>query len=176
MVVRNKGYPIGYKDKSSYENTLPKTKSCIICGSEFEGNDKQLFCSKPCIEKNRIYKIKNTKLIKYGSESYNNRDKASVTCIVKYGCDNPSKNKDVISKIANTHFEKYGVTNVFKRRDIIEDAYEKAFGEGIINPQQVPEISKKTATWTILATLITKKHTMPLFSTSPNGKLKSTRC
>ena len=37
---------------------------------------------------NVIARIKNTKLLKYNDENYNNRDKAEETCLVKYGVKN----------------------------------------------------------------------------------------
>lgn len=54
-------------------------------------------------------KSKNTRLIKYGDENYNNRDLCRQTCLEKYGVDNVSKSKDILQKIQNSNIDNYGV-------------------------------------------------------------------
>ncbi len=49
-----------------------------------------------------------TKLERYGTETYNNREQATQTCLERYGCENPRQNKDIQEKIKETCREKYG--------------------------------------------------------------------
>jgi len=172
-MLKERGFPPGFSCIEKYQKYLKNNeiidKICKECGIRFQqirkGNG---VCSPECVEKQRVKKIAATKELRFGSASFNNREKAKETCIEKYGVDNPmqdssikekaketciekygvdnaSKDPKIIEKIAESHFRKYGVRNVFQRRDIMEEAYERAFGVGITNPQQVPEISEKTA-------------------------------
>lgn len=76
-----------------------ETKNCLICNILFESLifRKQKCCSAKCSglyvakDDNRINKIKETKLKRYGSATYVNPEKAKKTCIDKYGVDNISK-------------------------------------------------------------------------------------
>lgn len=54
-----------------------------------------------------IKNIKKSKLEKYGSENYNNRDKAKQTCIDVYGVENVFQLDDIKSKSEQTKLEKY---------------------------------------------------------------------
>ena len=63
-------------------------------------------------------RILQTKEQRYGSSSYNNREKAKNTCIEKYGVENPSQDPEVKEKIKNTFLENYGVEHPMKVKDI----------------------------------------------------------
>ena len=54
---------------------------------------------------------KETLLNKYGSETYNNRDKAKETLNEKFGVDNVSQLQSVKNKKKETCFRHYGVDN-----------------------------------------------------------------
>lgn len=54
-------------------------------------------------------KIRETKLDKYGNETFNNRKKASETCLAKYGVENYSQS---FSFPDNYHFRRYQVNDV----------------------------------------------------------------
>lgn len=66
------------------KNTYYIVKNCEVCNNEFESliKRKQRFCCVKCSsqatanDKNRIDKIKSTKLKKYGSETYVNPEKS----------------------------------------------------------------------------------------------------
>lgn len=53
-------------------------------------------------------KSKETKLLRYGDENYNNTEKFKETCRDRYGCDVPAQNKEIRAKQVKTSFEKYG--------------------------------------------------------------------
>lgn len=84
-----------------------------------------------------MQKIKQSKLEHFGSENYNNRDKAIKTCIEKYGAENVFQNEEIKNKIKNTKIEKYGdenYTNLEKAKQTkiekfgsLEEAYNQQF-------------------------------------------------
>ena len=90
---------------------------CELCGIEFESLIKrqQRFCCGKCSafatgnDKDRLNKIKKTKLKRYGNATYVNPEKAKKTCLDKYGVDNVSKSVEIIEKIKETNQLKYGV-------------------------------------------------------------------
>lgn len=55
-----------------------------------------------------VNRIKQTKLLRYGNENYNNRYKNKETCLHKYGVDNVQKVKEINDKSVKTQNEKYG--------------------------------------------------------------------
>jgi very-short-patch-repair endonuclease len=61
-----------------------------------------------CLDKTKN-KSKETKLIKYGNEYYNNRPKSKITCLLLYNVDNVFKSDFFKSKIECTNLLKYGV-------------------------------------------------------------------
>ena len=60
-------------------------------------------------------KVANTKLEKYGTTSYNNRDKAKNTMMEKYGTTSYN-NRD---KAERTSLERYGVNHIMQDKDIL---------------------------------------------------------
>ena len=70
-------------------------------------------CSKKCSDnsKNRIDKIKKTRLKKYGSENYNNREKYKETCLKRYNINSTNKLEEIKIKKKQTKLEKYGNEN-----------------------------------------------------------------
>ena len=165
MIILKRGYPAGYKSKEHYEGSLPKIIECVICNSEFLSIKNKKTCSPVCTETLRMKKILSTRMERYGTLGPNQeavkrtsqrkygtdhptqakcvKDKAKKTSLERYGFDNPSKSPEIIEKIAQVHLKKFGVRNIYQRKDIMDSAYEKAFGEGITNPMQVPEIYQK---------------------------------
>lgn len=76
-------------------------------------------------------KIKKTKLEKYGDENYTNRLKSKDTCFDKYGVDNVSKSPDIKLKKIKTNVENWGVDNVFQSEIIkksIKESIKKKYG------------------------------------------------
>jgi transposase-like protein len=116
------------KDKKKKNSKFWEEKTCDQCGKRFEAlkSRNQRFCCGKCSssftanDKDRIEKIKKTKLERYGDSSYVNVDKAKKTCLEKYGVDNASKTKEVKDKIQKTMDEKYGghffTTDEFKKK------------------------------------------------------------
>ena len=103
-------------------------KDCLICQTKFWSRIKhnQKTCSAKCSgiyvaqNPNRIAKIKNTKLKKYGNESYVNPEKAKLTCVKKYGVDNASKSQAVIDKIKKSNQENFGTDWAFQSEMVKE--------------------------------------------------------
>jgi len=56
-----------------------------------------------------LKKIKTTKNEKYGSMSFNNREKAKKTCVDKYGVENPNQSNNVKQRKKYTLIKRYGV-------------------------------------------------------------------
>jgi len=70
-------------------------------------------------------KVKKTKENRYGNENYNNRDKAMLTSLEKYGVDNPSKSgiikKKILKKINDNYKDKYSELLSINFNDITID-------------------------------------------------------
>lgn len=67
-------------------------------------------CKKPKTLSSDI--SKNTKLNKYGSKGFNNREQATKTCLDRYGVDNPSKCSDVSQRILEASINHFGEDNI----------------------------------------------------------------
>ena len=116
-----------------YYDTYIRTDNegiCPVCGQEttFRGLKigYLICCSSKCSNNYNQYKIKETKLVRYGSETYNNPDKTKQTCLNKYGvtnifqtdvvCDKriqAMKSDIVKEKRKQTNIERFGTENVF---------------------------------------------------------------
>jgi hypothetical protein len=96
-----------------------ETKNCLICNQSFESLifRKQKCCSVKCSglyvarDDNRINKIKETKLKRYGSATYVNPEKAKKTCVKKYGVDNISKT-EYFRNVAREDSKKRFIENI----------------------------------------------------------------
>ena len=64
--------------------------------------------------------MKKTKIERHGDENYNNREKANETCLIKYGCENPSQSYLIKKRKCVTSMINYGVENVFSSLEIID--------------------------------------------------------
>lgn len=69
----------------------------------------------------RVEWIKRAKEERYGDANYNNRDKASVTCLEKYGVENPFQD---VGNIKRAMTEKYGADHPMKVDSIKQRAVE----------------------------------------------------
>jgi len=110
---RNIGYKIDDKtDKILIKTSdLPKSSTyivgviCDICGKQYNIEYRQYIknISKynyfTCKGKCSNIKAKNTLLLLYGDENYNNKEKNIKTCIEKYGVKNVFQNDKIINKI-----------------------------------------------------------------------------
>lgn len=98
-----------------YFYNINENPKCEVCGKPVKyrnfvfGYPK--FCCPACSSRSpqTREKQKNTLINKYGSSTYNNRDKACKTCQERYGCDNPFQAEIVKDKIKSTINERYGV-------------------------------------------------------------------
>lgn len=98
-----------------YYNGLSEPPKCKACGQPvtFRGINKgySQYCSNKCLSNDPDVKTKisNTKNDKYGDPKYNNRDKATNTCLTKYGVKNPFQSESIKKKIQDICLTKYGV-------------------------------------------------------------------
>ena len=110
-------------------------KKCPICGQDVKtfinfNRGFTTYCSPTCAQADPEVRLKNhstnierygsdyrkiqntkslqTKLKKYGSSSYNNKEKYKQTCLERYGVDNPTKLESVRAKTMETNLKKYG--------------------------------------------------------------------
>lgn len=73
---------------------------CLVCGKrctmESFREGYKTYCSTRCVNQSDKHKEHScqTKELKYGDRNYNNRNKASETCLEKYGVENYSKTKE----------------------------------------------------------------------------------
>lgn len=99
---------------------------CRVCGKETKyvniTRGYLLTCSKECstLDEDRIKKIKNTKLVRYGSPNYNNIEKYKETCEKKYGSSFYLGSDVAKNRIENVLLEKYGVSNISKLSSTIQ--------------------------------------------------------
>lgn len=117
-----------------FYNDIKTKPLCKSCGKpvKFHGYNKGYseFCCPKCAQNNKEVrqKLKNTnierygenyigkftskgiktKIKRYGSSSYNNKDKYKQTCLERYGVDNPMKSHEIQKKSKQTCLEKYG--------------------------------------------------------------------
>lgn len=134
------------------KNKYYEIKKCLECGKEFESliSRKQKCCCVKCSniyvsrDKERIKKIKKTKLEKYGDENYVNPSKSKQTCLKKYGVDNPSKSEQIKDSIKKTNLQKFGKEHYFQT-DEIKDRIKDKFGvENVSQLEEVKDKKKKT--------------------------------
>lgn len=100
-----------------------ETKVCLVCSINFESliYRNQKCCNAKCSglyvakDINRVDKIKNTKLNRYGSATYVNAEKAKLTCIEKYGVDNISKT-EYFKDLAKSESKKRFFDNILNHK------------------------------------------------------------
>jgi len=129
-----------------------ETKKCLVCQNDFESlkSRKQKCCSAKCSgvyvssQPNRIEKIKETKLQKYGSETYVNPEKAKKTCLKRYGVDNIFKFRDIKELIKEINLNKYG-TEYSSQSDEIKDKIKNTNLKkyGVENPSKLESVKDK---------------------------------
>jgi hypothetical protein len=90
-----------------------------------------------------LRKGKETRLLKYGDENYNNRELAKQTCLEKYGVENPNKNKNVRKKIEETCLKRYGTTCSSKSDKVKEKTKSTLIKRYGVNSPMESEIFKK---------------------------------
>lgn len=124
--------------------------SCDICSMEslvkYQNYNKQLkkggyYCCHGCSrDKNR-----KTSLERYGSENYNNREKAFNTNLQKYGVYSYSKTDEYREKFTKTSLERYGV-EIPAKSNIVKDKVKLSNNEkyGCDYPNQLEHVKNKT--------------------------------
>lgn len=103
-------------------------------------------CSVECMNMNpgRVQKIINTKVLKYGDASYNNREKAIQTTLERYGVENPFQSEKVKQKIRNTNKQRYGVEYPSQSKQVQETQIKNNIRKyGVERVQSLPEVKDK---------------------------------
>ena len=133
-----------------FYNNLENKPTCAICGGPVKyiniKNGYRRCCSAKCSchDPERIRKACQTKIERYGSAGYNNRDKAVKTCLEKYGVDNPFASKEVKNKLKNIFQEKYGVDYPSQAKEVQEVRKQNALRKyGTDHHMHDPEIKKR---------------------------------
>ena len=103
---------IEYKSKDALKRSIKLNSKCKNCGRKSAGDkQRKIKCCKicnvelpygkigTCSEAHRVELIKRTKLEKYGSSTYNNRDKAVETNLEKYGVENVAQLDEIKEKV-----------------------------------------------------------------------------
>jgi hypothetical protein len=136
---------------------IGKEIACSRCGATFiAGKNQHLYCRKCVLEVARIErsgtledyfresteKNKETKKSRYGSSTYNNRDKAKATCLDRYGYPHQNQNEIQKDKIAKTKLERYG-DPAFNNRQKTVETLKKKYGENIVSTAQLEETKVK---------------------------------
>lgn len=105
-------------------HTKDETKDHFGCGTEVINRLLKVYgIKKPtelmaqCVIRKRIEK--------YGSVSFNNREKYKQTCLERYGVENPFQSEGIKEKSKKTNLEKLGVEYPMQRKDFQEKAIAK---------------------------------------------------
>lgn len=100
-----------------------------------------------------VEKTKSTKIEKYNDETYNNRNKAKLTCLKKYGVETPLQSKDIEQKRDKTNMSLFGSekfksnminkhgTDKYRNNNKAQETCLKKYG--VKNPFQSDEIKDK---------------------------------
>ena len=104
-----------WESKTNYINAIVNNielKHCKICNNFIPFTKRRAdFCSRECMYKDHTHYDKNaiTKLQKYGSATYNNREKSKQTNLEKYGVEHAFQAESVKEKIHKTKTTKYEI-------------------------------------------------------------------
>ena len=105
---------------------------CLVCGNSTKWNKQDRYY--------RIYCSKECKM----SDEHNIIEKRKMTCIEKYGVDNPLKNEDIKRKGQYTSLIKYGYINPMKNKNCYQKARNTCLLKyGVKYPQQLDEVKNK---------------------------------
>lgn len=109
-----------YDDSESIDESLCRIvknidvrPGCVICHGHitYESRDMQFrkYCSAKCRQQDIKFKRKLKEINKerHGDPNFNNREKSKVTCMSKYGVDNPQKNVAIRKKTMLTNYDRY---------------------------------------------------------------------
>ena len=104
-----------WESKTNYINAIVNNielKHCKICNNFIPFTKRRAdFCSRECMYKDHTHYDKNaiTKLQKYGSATYNNREKSKQRNLEKYGVEHSFQANIVKEKIHKTKVSKYEI-------------------------------------------------------------------
>lgn len=142
---------LGHYEQRVKNGTFCCCKSCSMKLAHKNATDrskestrkKQSESAKKYIAKHgseRARKTKATKLAKYGSETYNNREKYAITCQQKYGVDNVAKLNSTVKKAKQTKRKKYG-SETYNNRSRAKQTSVQRYG--VENAMQSDAIKQK---------------------------------
>ena len=97
-----------------------------------------------CTKKERLEKVRQTRLLHYGDENFNNREKAKETIKELYGVGNAMALGQFKEKMCETIKERYGVDNVSKSEKIKQKKEQTCLQNyGVKYPGQSEELKQK---------------------------------
>lgn len=123
---------------------------CEVCGRPTKFLDMTRgyakCCSTQCSHNNPLIRdrVKSTLLNRYGSISYNNRNKAQQTCLERYGVANPYQSEEVKQKLKNIYNSRYGVDYPSQSKSVQETRRQNSLIKyGVDHHGKTPEVRKK---------------------------------
>lgn len=152
-------YSVGYKNCkkgcacyiSELSNKVRSIKATYTC------DKKQLILDKRISTVNELYGVTNvsqldsvkelsrkTKIEKYANPYFNNREKSSVTCMTRFGVDNPSKSSTVKDKTIVTNLSRYGAESPLQNTEIkakIKNTFIEKYN--VDHQMRIPEVKAK---------------------------------
>jgi len=151
------GIPAGsWQEKLYIYINRVRPGQCPVCGkpTKFVGFKKGYneFCCAACANKAHAETVARTKLIKYGSTGFNNRDKARSTCMERYGVPTAAQSESIRQKLSRPHTEEtrkkmseiYWSRTVHRKEDIQSKREQTTFAlYGANNTMRNPELKEK---------------------------------
>lgn len=132
-----------YKNVMSFSTGFNKycCQNCARISTDKAQLVSQILQSKTKEQKVQIAKKRaETKKQKYGSETYNNREKAKTTCLERYNVTNQNKLATCKDKIKATKLKKYGAEN-YTNKEKTKQTWLNRYG--VDNPSKVECIKEK---------------------------------
>ena len=134
-IGKNVKLNIGYHEYCSREcarNSEERSKKTSIALKKTFSNEES--------KQHTIQKRKSTLKQKYGSETYNNREKAKCTCLKRYGVEAPGQIDESKEKAKQTKLAKYGDANYINAQKIKETTLRRY---GVENISQLESTKRK---------------------------------
>lgn len=128
---------------------MDEPPTCPTCGKYKKYRNSPagygIYCDRSCVNNElKTLKTKQTKLDRYGDESFNNSEKARSTNLEKYGTECTINNPDIKKKAQKTNMERYGVDNPFKSKEIQQRIAEQNKSRSIAEKNIIREKVKRT--------------------------------
>lgn len=135
-------------------NNLAAVPTCATCNTQLTMKTFYMgfntYCSTKCqySDTKRMGKIIETKKQRYGDDLENIKEKRKQTNLLKYGCEFPLQNKDILQKTHNVQIENGGVgfankQNQVKAQQSLLDKFGKKSGNAFVDQKIMDLITKE---------------------------------